>query len=1331
MIARLLSLICVVGLVVPLAVVPVAPGGALAAKTSLHAALRDEVTEALGKRPRRPIVVTLIQGQGDWRFGTVGVPLPSDAHGSPAGYFFVAVHERDGWIAALEGTPRFQKLARQAPSDLVPRQLRGQSGQVGVEGEGGAELSLPWATGQTWTMGGGPHSNQGNNTRPRSAIDFNPRNGAPNQILAAREGIVAIPCANYIRITHPDGWQTGYYHVAGIAVANGQSVARGQYLGMTSTQTGCGGFANGAHVHFTLEKNNTQQEINNLDIGGWTVQEGAADYDGCLVKEATTSCAPSGAIFNDGTIGSAPGIATPTPTPALTSTPIASSTPTETATPNPPTATPTATVPPPTATNTPLPTATSTPTPKPPTATPTSTPTPPPAATATATATPTATPSPATATPTATATPRPPTATPTLTATPRPPTATPTATATPVPPTVTPTATPKPPTPTATATPLPPTSTPTPTATPLPPTVTPTATPKPPTATPTATATPTPLPPTATPTPTATPEPPTATPTSTPTPLLPTPTPTPTPPAAPVLTVPGSGDAFGEGASVTLGWNSVGPGVLYSGEVADRNGIVATFGPQTSASAIITSLAGGETYNWRVRARNAGGDGPWSQSRTFVIGLNGPAALQAATSSCTSVDLTWRDNSGNEAGFRILRDGVVMAETGPNATSARIIELQDHSSFRFAVVAFRGGISSAASNESLATTPSCDQSSPTGRWEQPAADSVLRQPVTPLEVTAQDSGSGIDHVLLQARWGLNWRDIATLPTPPYRYDWNLCAAGVPDGALSLRFRAVDNAGNELTETRAVSKRANCSSNAPPAVPLVLSPTDGGRIVGSIAIGAFVTDSYDTAPELQVEYSIDDQPWETLIYSGSGDRFETDWDSTVVADGVHTLQVRATDSSAATSRSGTLRLLVDNVAEQPRARAGEDQALVDVNGDGSERVILDGSASTVDPQRSASYLWQERTSGGSLSPVGNESRIETSLGIGRHSMLLTVSDGLGLTNTDELSVTIAPAPDTSPPTVSLVSPISGTTLSARTIRLGANAADVGGSGLASVTFEARWSGNWIAVATVPAQTGSVGYDWDLCASGVPDGGLDVRVRAADAAGNESAPSAAVSIQKLFACASPRTLLVSNGTAQPGDALTVTATGFDPGESIHLTLRQSAKNRTVKANKAERSHGARKHGNADGDSRPRGHATGRKGRGKKQQPVDFGEMAANAEGSATWTITIPSRTRSGPYLLVATGTANHQTSARLVISSPRSRNSATANRTDATRSDSPPDVQRSLETDAAGPEPTLAPEHKQGAKHSQDRGGKRNAIWRKRPPPRRLGQHRFRQRRLSRG
>jgi hypothetical protein len=456
----------------------------------------------------------------------------------------------------------------------------------------------------------------------------------------------------------------------------------------------------------------------------------------------------------------------------------------------------------------------------------------------------------------------------------------------------------------------------------------------------------------------------------------------------------------------------MGQGLDYLGEVVGPDG-TQSFGPQPSSSKQLGALPAGRDYTWRVRARNAGGTGPWSAQRTFTVALAPPIQLQGQVASCTSASLSWRDNSTAEDGYRIYRNGTVLSEVGANATGAVLQSLSDDASHAFTVRAFRLNRESAAAGPVTLNTPPCDTAPPAATWDRPTDGSTLRQAVEPLQVTASDSGSGVDHVDLQARWNGDWHDIKSLRgSSPYRYNWDLCAAGVPDGAVDLRLHAVDTVGNEATQTIQVSKRVNCSPNEPPAQPRFAGLQDGDRLRGLATLEIEASDSYDTANELTVDYRVDDGPFVGASFDTGTGHFAASWDTAAVSDGPHALRARVTDSAGLDAQSEPVQVVVDNVSEAPVANAGEDQTLTDGNGNGSESVTLDASQSTYDPQRSVTYAWEERT-GHNAVPLGTGRRLTVDFAVGTHTVALVVTDDDGNRDEDVLVVHVNPRPATMP------------------------------------------------------------------------------------------------------------------------------------------------------------------------------------------------------------------------------------------------------------------------------------------------------------------------------
>jgi len=84
-----------------------------------------------------------------------------------------------------------------------------------------------------------------------------------------------------------------------------------------------------------------------------------------------------------------------------------------------------------------------------------------------------------------------------------------------------------------------------------------------------------------------------------------------------------------------------------------------------------------------------------------------PGNLETSASSCTQIDLSWTDNSDNETGFEIERDGTALTTVNSNVTFYADITVFEDTTYSYRVRAFNDAGSSAYSNEASATTPPC------------------------------------------------------------------------------------------------------------------------------------------------------------------------------------------------------------------------------------------------------------------------------------------------------------------------------------------------------------------------------------------------------------------------------------------------------------------------------------------------------------------------------------------------------------------------------------------------------------------------------------------------
>lgn len=150
-------------------------------------------------------------------------------------------------------------------------------------------LQLPYPIGQAWQTWGGTHSFTGQNSGPRSSLDFRQNRGGFGSntsnfwVSSSSRGSAVKHSSCFAEVVAPGGWSTTYYHLDNIQVNTGQSVARNARLANYAdnlSQSLCdGGTSNGPHVHFSLKRNGVYVSLDKVKLSGYEVQDGRRDYD--------------------------------------------------------------------------------------------------------------------------------------------------------------------------------------------------------------------------------------------------------------------------------------------------------------------------------------------------------------------------------------------------------------------------------------------------------------------------------------------------------------------------------------------------------------------------------------------------------------------------------------------------------------------------------------------------------------------------------------------------------------------------------------------------------------------------------------------------------------------------------------------------------------------------------------------------------------------------------------------------------------------------------------------------------------------------------------------
>ena len=280
--------------------------------------------------------------------------------------------------------------------------------------------------------------------------------------------------------------------------------------------------------------------------------------------------------------------------------------------------------------------------------------------------------------------------------------------------------------------------------------------------------------------------------------------------------------------------------------------------------------------------------------------------------------------------------------------------------------------------------------------QAPVADAGADQSLTDVEgqgqLEVQLDGSGStdpDGNIQSFSWIQDGAEIATGPNP---------VVSLPIGSHLLVLSVKDNEG--MTDTDEVNILISAAPNEPP--------------VANAGVDQELTDAdLDGLEVVHLDGSASTDPDENIqsySWSVNGEEIATGVNATAeLALGTTTLVLTVSDAEGLSDSDEVIVTLLEGEEEggggepenvAPLAKAGANLELVDTNKDGQENVVLDASASTDEDGSITSYSWSiEGTE------VATGVNPHVMLGIGAHSVLLTVTDNEGATATDEILVTI--------------------------------------------------------------------------------------------------------------------------------------------------------------------------------------------------------------------------------------------------------------------------------------------------------------------------------------
>ncbi|MCF7875439.1 fibronectin type III domain-containing protein [Candidatus Bipolaricaulota bacterium] len=139
-----------------------------------------------------------------------------------------------------------------------------------------------------------------------------------------------------------------------------------------------------------------------------------------------------------------------------------------------------------------------------------------------------------------------------------------------------------------------------------------------------------------------------------------------------------------------------------------RNGTeIATVGANVT-SFVDSGLEGGKNYNYQIASFNNSGESRLSSTQSVTTSIRAsetPGALSSRILSPSKIRLTWEDNSDNEAGFRIYRNGSEIATVSANTTSFTDTGLASNTEYTYRVSSYNDGKESPLTDGLTVSTP--------------------------------------------------------------------------------------------------------------------------------------------------------------------------------------------------------------------------------------------------------------------------------------------------------------------------------------------------------------------------------------------------------------------------------------------------------------------------------------------------------------------------------------------------------------------------------------------------------------------------------------------------
>ena len=461
-----------------------------------------------------------------------------------------------------------------------------------------------------------------------------------------------------------------------------------------------------------------------------------------------------------------------------------------------------------------------------------------------------------------------------------------------------------------------------------------------------------------------------------------------------------------------------------------------------------------------------------------------------ATASCfaSTISLQWgADPAGTAVGYKVYyqSDSSVAPYTGSgavqgaspvdvsNQTTATITGLDPGHPYYFAITAYNSaGVESPYSN--IVAIP--ELTPPTVSITSPSNNATASGTVS---VTASASDNvGVTRVEFYVNGALQATDTAT----PYLYSWNTTT--LTAGTYTLAAKAYDAAGNVGTSGNVSVTVVN--DTTAPTVSLT-APGNNATVSGTVPLTASASDNVGVT---KVEFYQDG----ALLSAGNVAPYSYNWNTTAVANGSHALSAKAYDAAGNVGQSANVTVTVNNPVADTTAPV---MSAFSMPATATSLCVPISGLSATDNVAVTGYLVSESASAPATGAAGWTSSAPTSFtfaGTGARTAYAWAKDAAGNVSASRSAAVTITLADTTPPTITVISPLAGATVSSK-VTIKATATDN-----VAVTKMNLYIDN---VLKTTVSGGSLSWTWNT--RYYARGSHVIQVTASDAANNLSTKS----------------------------------------------------------------------------------------------------------------------------------------------------------------------------------------------------------------------------------